>query len=187
MRARVVDAVKCRRDLADHPRFPVERDQHRHPRQWAAIRQVSERSDRDRSRHLDDRQAGIPLGIPVRSDDCVPMFAPQDRQHRVHVVALDRFASDFVKAAAAEGTKFGVTRIGVHTGEATVGNFGGDVFFDYTAMGDTMNVAARLEGAIEKVLADGARTADLMGPEGGTPLSTTEMGDVILEALDASL
>ncbi|PUB10897.1 3-isopropylmalate dehydrogenase [Yoonia sediminilitoris] len=47
--------------------------------------------------------------------------------------------------------------------------------------------ADRLEAAIEKVLADGARTADLMGPEGGTPLSTTQMGDVILSALDASL
>ena len=52
---------------------------------------------------------------------------------------------------------------------------------------DQGDEAARLEGAIEKVLADGARTADLMGPEGGTPLSTTEMGDVILAALDASL
>jgi 3-isopropylmalate dehydrogenase len=47
--------------------------------------------------------------------------------------------------------------------------------------------ADRLEAAIEKVLADGARTADLMGPEDGTPLSTTEMGDVILAALDASI
>ena len=47
--------------------------------------------------------------------------------------------------------------------------------------------ADRLEAAIEKVLADGARTADLMGPEGGTPLSTTEMGDVIIAALDASI
>ncbi|SDW75040.1 3-isopropylmalate dehydrogenase [Litoreibacter albidus] len=47
--------------------------------------------------------------------------------------------------------------------------------------------ATRLEKAVEKVLADGARTADLMGPEGGTPVSTTQMGDVILEALDASL
>ncbi len=47
--------------------------------------------------------------------------------------------------------------------------------------------ATRLEAAIEKVLADGARTGDLMGPEGGTPLSTTQMGDVILKALDASL
>ncbi|WP_341366926.1 3-isopropylmalate dehydrogenase [Yoonia sp. BS5-3] len=47
--------------------------------------------------------------------------------------------------------------------------------------------ADRLEAAIEKVLADGARTGDLMGPEGGTPLSTTQMGDVIIEALEASL
>ncbi|MCL4118200.1 UNVERIFIED_CONTAM: hypothetical protein GTU68_020432 [Idotea baltica] len=47
--------------------------------------------------------------------------------------------------------------------------------------------ATRLEDAIEKVLADGVRTADLMGPEDGTPVSTTEMGDVILAALDASL
>ncbi len=47
--------------------------------------------------------------------------------------------------------------------------------------------ADRLEAAIEKVLADGARTGDLMGPDGGTPLSTTQMGDVIIGALDASL
>lgn len=47
--------------------------------------------------------------------------------------------------------------------------------------------AARLEAAVEKVLADGVRTADLMGPEGGAPVSTTGMGDAILGALEASL
>ncbi|PYF11857.1 3-isopropylmalate dehydrogenase [Rhodobacter viridis] len=47
--------------------------------------------------------------------------------------------------------------------------------------------ASRLEKAIEKVLADGVRTADLMGPEGGKPVSTTEMGDKIIDALNASL
>jgi 3-isopropylmalate dehydrogenase len=52
---------------------------------------------------------------------------------------------------------------------------------------DQGDEAARLENAIEKVLADGARTADLMGEEGGTPISTSEMGDAILAALDASL
>ncbi|WP_299917073.1 3-isopropylmalate dehydrogenase [uncultured Roseobacter sp.] len=52
---------------------------------------------------------------------------------------------------------------------------------------DQGDEAARLEAAIEMVLADGARTADLMGEEGGTPISTTEMGDAILAALDASL
>lgn len=47
--------------------------------------------------------------------------------------------------------------------------------------------ADRLEAAIEKVLADGARTADLMGPDDGTPLGTTQMGDAILAALDESI
>ncbi len=47
--------------------------------------------------------------------------------------------------------------------------------------------ATRVEQAVESVLANGARTADLMGPEGGTPISTTQMGDAILAALDASL
>ncbi|MBE1294246.1 MAG: 3-isopropylmalate dehydrogenase [Rhodobacteraceae bacterium] len=47
--------------------------------------------------------------------------------------------------------------------------------------------ADRLEAAVEKVLADGVRTADLMQAEGGTPVSTSEMGDALLAALDASL
>ena len=52
---------------------------------------------------------------------------------------------------------------------------------------DEGDEAARLEAAVEKVLADGARTADLLGPEGGSPISTAEMGDAIVAALDASL
>jgi 3-isopropylmalate dehydrogenase len=47
--------------------------------------------------------------------------------------------------------------------------------------------ADRLEKAVEKVLADGLRTADLMGPEGGSPISTSAMGDAVIAALDASL
>jgi 3-isopropylmalate dehydrogenase len=52
---------------------------------------------------------------------------------------------------------------------------------------DQGDEATRLESAIEKVLSDGVRTADLMGPEGGTPVSTAQMGDKIIAALDASL
>ncbi|RPE63120.1 3-isopropylmalate dehydrogenase [Pacificibacter maritimus] len=47
--------------------------------------------------------------------------------------------------------------------------------------------ATRLEKAVEKVLADGVRTADLLGEDGATPVSTSEMGDKIIEALTASL
>jgi 3-isopropylmalate dehydrogenase len=47
--------------------------------------------------------------------------------------------------------------------------------------------ADRLEAAVENVLADGYRTADLLGEEGVQPVSTSGMGDAILAALDASL
>lgn len=47
--------------------------------------------------------------------------------------------------------------------------------------------ADRLEAAVEKVLADGVRTGDLMQAGDTNPVSTVEMGDAILAALDASL
>src|ERR1051325_2852878 len=58
---------------------------------------------------------------------------------------LDDWAEQFRERWKARGVNFGATRIGVHAGPALVGNFGGNRFFDYTAYGDTINIAARLE------------------------------------------
>jgi adenylate cyclase len=58
---------------------------------------------------------------------------------------MDGFAEEFRIRKNAEGVPLGVTRIGVHTGYAIVGNFGGERYFDYTAHGDAINTAARLE------------------------------------------
>jgi adenylate cyclase len=64
---------------------------------------------------------------------------------------LDGWAEAFRERWKSKGVNFGTTRIGVHAGPAWVGNFGGSRFFDYTAYGDTINTAARLEAA-NKVL-----------------------------------
>jgi class 3 adenylate cyclase len=60
---------------------------------------------------------------------------------------LDIWAEAFRRRWKQKGENFGATRIGVHAGSAMVGNFGGSRFFDYTAYGDTINTAARLEAA----------------------------------------
>src|SRR3954465_2113314 len=60
---------------------------------------------------------------------------------------LDAWAQEFCARWKSQGVNFGATRIGVHAGPALVGNFGGSRFFDYTAYGDTVNIAARLEAA----------------------------------------
>lgn len=82
--------------------------------------------------------------------------APEDQpDHAARAVAcalaLDAFAEGFRAARLAEGVAFGATRIGLHAGEALVGDFGGGRYFDYTAYGDTINTAARLQAA-NKVL-----------------------------------
>jgi adenylate cyclase len=60
---------------------------------------------------------------------------------------LDAWAVQFRDRWRAKGVNFGTTRIGIHAGPVLVGNFGGSRFFDYTAYGDTINTAARLETA----------------------------------------
>ena len=78
--------------------------------------------------------------------------APADQpDHAARAVActlaLDDYAQSFRQEWQDRGVPLGATRIGVHAGPAIVGNFGGGRFFDYTAYGDTINTAARLEAA----------------------------------------
>ena len=62
-------------------------------------------------------------------------------------LAMQRFANAHRRQLQQQGVAFGHTRFGVHSGEVIVGNFGGRSIFDYRALGDTVNIASRLEGA----------------------------------------
>ena len=88
----------------------------------------------------------------------------------------------FASAGSKKGVALGVTRIGVHAGPAIVGNFGGGRFFDYTAYGDTVNVAARLEAANKQLgtrICVSATLAARVEEFRGRP-----MGDLILRGKD---
>lgn len=73
----------------------------------------------------------------------------QQEDHRARALQcaleMDAFATQYAADLQARGIAFGMTRIGVHTGEVIVGNFGGATIFDYRALGDPVNTAARLE------------------------------------------
>jgi adenylate cyclase len=86
--------------------------------------------------------------------DAVHAFfnAPIDLDHHVSravdcAVALRDWAAAYRLSPGPAALGFGRTRIGVETGEAIVGDIGLRTKLDYTAHGDVVNAAARLEAA----------------------------------------
>jgi adenylate cyclase len=79
-------------------------------------------------------------GAPIaREDDA-------DRAAKA-AIAMYEAGETFARSAGEGLPPIGVTRVGLHRGDAIVGNFGGRGRIQYTALGDGMNTAARLESA----------------------------------------
>jgi len=77
-----------------------------------------------------------------------PIAYPDDGERAIRAAWAMHQAGEEFRRRAPEGLPpIGRTRVGVHFGEAVVGNFGGDKRIQYTALGDAMNTAARLESA----------------------------------------
>ena len=78
-----------------------------------------------------------------------PLSRPDDGE-RAATAALamyeagEKFRTDL---ATEDVPPIGMTRVGLHVGDAIVGNFGGEGRIQYTALGDSMNTASRLEAA----------------------------------------
>jgi len=72
----------------------------------------------------------------------------QDHARRALTCALeiDGFSEQFRQEKVPRELGLGITRIGVHTGAAAVGNMGADIHFKYSPIGDAVNTASRIEG-----------------------------------------
>jgi len=118
-----------------------------------------------------------------------PIARPDDGERAVAAaMAMMDFTRNFGNDNP-DRAMLGRTRIGLHHGEAIVGNFGGEGRISYTALGDAMNTAARLEGANKylkstALVSDEARaqvTADVFRPMGRIVLSGRPVPIVVWE------
>ena len=107
------------------------------------------------------------IGDAVMAMWGAPLADPeQARQAVLAAVEMQADVSRLGERLAAEGLPPIRMRVGIHSCNAVVGNLGADDRFDYTAVGDGVNLAARLEG-VNKLYGTGilvsADTAALAG------------------------
>ena len=108
-----------------------------------------------------------------------PISRPDDGARAVKAaIAMNRAGEAFRKNVPDGVPPIGMTRVGLHHGEAIVGNFGGEGRIQYTALGDSMNTAARLESA-NKQTKSGVLVSETAVAKSGLDIFRP-LGDVVL-------
>jgi adenylate cyclase len=79
-----------------------------------------------------------------------------------------------------------VTRLGLHTGVANVGNFGSETRVDYTAIGESINLASRMEG-LNKFLGTSVLVTGETKKEIGDEFVTRYLGRFQLKGFERSV
>ncbi|MFP5445710.1 MAG: CHASE2 domain-containing protein [Betaproteobacteria bacterium] len=88
------------------------------------------------------------IGDAVMAFWGAPLDDPQHAEHAVTAaISMQQAMQVLVADLRARGLPPIHMRIGLHTGRVVVGNVGSAQRFSYTAIGDAVNLAARLEGA----------------------------------------
>jgi adenylate cyclase len=132
-----------------------------------------------------------------------PIARPDDGDRAARAAMAMFAAGEEFRRSGGEGIPpIGCTRVGLHYGDAVVGNFGGEGRIQYTALGDGMNTAARLESANKALKttilvsseAKARSTLDVFRPMGrvvlsgrATPVEVWEPVPQMEEALRARL
>jgi adenylate cyclase len=88
------------------------------------------------------------IGDAVMAFWGAPLQRSDDRAQACRAALACKKAIEMLnKELIVEGLPPITMRIGIHTGDAIVGNMGSDQIFDFTVIGDTVNLASRLESA----------------------------------------
>jgi adenylate cyclase len=116
--------------------------------------------------------------------------APIDLDHHPRravacAIALRAWAATYRTHAAPAAIGFGRTRIGIETGLAVVGDVGIRAKLDYTAHGDAINAAARLEAANKDL-----GSTVCVGPQAASccdPATLRPLGTIVVRGRDDAL
>ncbi len=113
-----------------------------------------------------------------------PVATPDHEYHSCRAAlrmraALENFNSDRLSSSDGQDHEPIAIGIGINTGEACVGNMGSQSRFDYSVIGDTVNIASRVETACKQVGFDIVLSGTTAG--GASAMAILEAGLVPLK------